>query len=564
MLKFSVKLLQNLDWSIRYKLGLTFAFLLFCFVLNGFVSIFLLLNIQTIEQEQKRNTAYLERLQYNELIFNSKTSLYQNAIFITKSPAVLDDFRLTFDFSDPDPAYQEFEKNFSRLYSSAFNNYLRLNTLIQQLEFDQAAERWRESTPVFQKITDLINNRKQYLHTALNNEERALSDTIVLSISLIVFVTLLSILLSVFLLFLLNHLFVNPINHLQLGLQKVAEGELDQRVEIANRDEVGKLAFSFDSAIQALQRVLQSVQIGASLSSVASELSGASQQQASYANQQAVAIKQLIAVLQELGRTASQIAESATHVSQKTELTLEQIDLVEKAGTNSQYRSQQLADVITTTLTGIEKVSAQVELISQKMLNLDEQSQAISRVVELLNAISDSVHLLSLNAAIEAAGAGVYGERFAVVAKEIRALAQRSRVATKEAGQLITEVQSSSREVVVQIVAGQSEVQNVLQANSQLRQGLQDMENSSYQVSLAVVKLVELAGDVNKEAEMISQATYQQHISNQQIIDTAYSVNDIVQETVLVTENVANNSSQLEDMALQLNKTLKQVKLVSI
>jgi twitching motility protein PilJ len=216
------------------------------------------------------------------------------------------------------------------------------------------------------------------------------------------------------------------------------------------------------------------------------------------------------------------------------------------------------------TLTGVENVGSQVEIISQKMLILDDQSHAIGKVVELLNSISNTVHLLSLNAAIEAAGAGESGERFAVVAKEVRELAKRSKQATEEASQLITQVQLSSREVVDQVTAGQAQVHSVMQANSLLHQSLKELEGSAEQVGSAVVELGLLASEVNKEAEAIKQATYQQLISNQEVISTAYSVSDVAQETVSITENLALNSSELEDMASQLNGVLSQVRLIAV
>jgi methyl-accepting chemotaxis protein len=564
MLKYSVRFLQNLNWSIRYKLGLTFALVLVWFIISGLISILLLFNIQHTEEQQQNYSSFLQHLQYNELVFNSKTDLYQKAIFVTKSSAVLDNYKPSFDFTAADPDAANFEKTFSNLYSASLTHFLKLNAALQQGNFDQAAILWGQYNPDFDKVTTLITGRKAALQNSIANGANELGDTIRLSIILIGSVTIFSVLLALFLLLLLNNLFVNPINQIQLALQHVAQGELDQHIEVPNRDEVGKLAQSFDSAIEALRRVIQSLGIGQNLKTVATQLSAASHDQASFANQQVSAIAQLAAILQELGRTASQIAESATRVSEKTGLTIGQIDRVAKAGETSHFHSQQMVAVVVNTLSGVENVGSQVEVISQKMLILDDQSHAIGKVVELLNSISNTVHLLSLNAAIEAAGAGESGERFAVIAKEVRELAKRSKQATEEASQLITQVQLSSREVVDQVTAGQAQVHAVVQANSLLHQSLKELEGSAEQVGSAVVELGLLADEVNKEAEAIKQATYQQLISNQEVISTAYSVSDVAQETVSITENLAMNSSELEDMASQLNGVLSQVRLIAV
>lgn len=562
-MNYFVKLLQNLNCSIRYKLGLAFALLLICFSIDGIISILLLSTIQGIEAQQKINNTALQELQYNELTFNNKIGLYQNAIFVTKTPAIIDNFRVNFDFSDKNPQHQAFETQFASLYSKSLNHFDHLNSLLQATAFDAAATSWQQYLPDFTNITNLITTHKNYLQQSSTDAEQQLSSAITLSIGLIVVITALSILLAIFLLFLLDNLLIRPINTLQQGLQKVAEGELDQHITVSNRDEMGKLASSFDLAVRALRQVIQSVQIGESLTTMATQLSGASSQQTVYASQQVSAISELTSVLQELGQTASQIAESATRVSQKAEQTLEQIGLVEKARKISYFHSQQMVNVVTNTLSGVERVGDQVDVISQKMLELDEQSQAIGKVVEILRAISNNIHLLSLNAAIEAAGASEHGDRFGVIAREIRELAKRSSIATEEVSLLVSQVQNSSQQVVEQVRAGQVEVQAVVQTNSSMTQGLQELEVSAVQVGDAVIALMGLANEVNREAEVIKQATLQQHISNQQVISTAYSVNEVVQETVALTQNVATNSTELENVALQLNGVLGQVRLVT-
>lgn len=562
--------LKTLHWPIHYKIGLAFTLVLLSFVANGVISILLLLNIQNTNEQQRTNAVYSEQVQRLQLAYLSEVQEFSNTIWLTKLALVSDSFSniITTELDEPElanitPASRTYRANLNKLYQLALDHFKELQLDLRNSNFDLAQSSWRQFQPDFEKVTITIKQWQEYIDTERSLGQKTLSDTIFLSVTMLISLTVFSILLALGLLYLIGRVLVNPLNSLQKALQQMAGGNLDQQLEIVNRDEIGSLAQSFKQAQQALRKVLSGLQIGESLQVITGQLATVSKQQTAGSNEQVIALAQVGAAMQELGRTASQIAESAVQVAALTGTTVQQIERVAEAGKDSQLQAHQMAAVVESALSGVERVGYQVNEFSEVMSGLNRQAEAIGKVVELLGGVTEQVHLLALNAAIEASGAGPYGERFRMVAREIKLLAKRSNQATEEARQLISEVQKSNREALAQINQGRAEVSSVVEANSGLRQHLQSLETSAVQVSESVALLMGVAEQVSGRAEEIKQATQQQRQSSEQVIYSARSVGAVAEQTASATHQIASSSLQLESLTNQLNGILSQVRLAA-
>ncbi len=568
MFHYIIVKLQKLNFSVRYKIGLAFSLLLVCFIINGIISIFLLYNIRDTEEQQKNISLASDWLQRNALAYQSDLTLYADTIFVTNVSHIRDTFSRTiatslaeYNYNIPTKENQDFRIKLAALYSTAFDHFARLENLINSGDFTTARQDWQQFTPNFEAISTLLQNRQQQLEADRANGEKEVSNAIFVSTLTIVSITVFSIALVLLLLFLIEQVLINPLNKLQQALNRVAQGELDQQLEVANRDEVGKLTESFRAAVFSLQQVLRGVQISETLQLVTGQLAAVSKQQTLGSNEQVAALSQVTAAMHELGRTAGQIADNSVQVVDFTTATLTQIEQVARAGELSQQQAYQMTDVVEKTLNGIEHIGWQVAEFSKLITNLTDQTEQISKVVGLINSIATEVHLLALNAAIEAAGAGEYGDRFRIVAQEVKHLAARTTQASQVAHSLINQVQVSSQAAKTQIEKGQAEVEIIVAANDDLRGNLDKLGSSAEQVSQAVTNLLGLAGQVSERAKEIKQATQQQRISSEQVIVSTRSVGEVAVQTLEATQQVATSSSQLESLAHQLNGVLGQIKL---
>jgi len=409
----------------------------------------------------------------------------------------------------------------------------------------------------------MIATRQSEVKAEGEESNKVIQDSTTLSFIVIGGMTVFSILLVVLILWLNESVVIRPLNKLRKGLENIAAGDFEQQLEIPNRDEIGKLAASFTTALGYLRQMVRGVRIGEQLQSVTGQLSSVSNQQRTGATEQVSALMQVLASTQELERTAAQIAESAAQVAELSNDTLEEIGRVEQVGQINQQRTQKMAVAVSSTLSGVEQVGQQVEEFSQLMGDLGKRTDKIEKVVELLGSIADEVHLLALNASIEAAGAGQYGDRFRVVAQQIKQLAKRANQATTEANVLIRDVQGSCRDATIKVDDGLVVVSKVVTSSGELGQALEELELGSQQVSLAFNEVRQISNKLNNEAEGIKQATAQQRVSSTQVIGAVNLVEGVAQQNVTAAQQVVSSTSGLENLTHQLNEVLRQVKLAA-
>jgi methyl-accepting chemotaxis protein len=266
-----------------------------------------------------------------------------------------------------------------------------------------------------------------------------------------------------------------------------------------------------------MEKNIQQVELSTQLGNSAIDLSATSRQQASGSAEQASAITQVTSTIEEMGYTAKQIAQSAENVAGVAEQTLEAVG-----------RGQAAVDE---SVSAMEGIKGRVQELADKVLALGERSQRIGEIIEIINDIADETHLLSLNAAIESAGAGEFGRRFAVVAAEIKNLANRAIESSKEVRGIIAEIQGATNASVMASEEGLKETER----------GVRRV----YEAGRAIEQIVMLAQRTSESAQEISLATTQQRTASEQIVETMREIAEVANQT-------AEGSRQLADAAAMI------------
>ncbi|HEY1014774.1 MAG TPA: methyl-accepting chemotaxis protein, partial [Herpetosiphonaceae bacterium] len=276
---------------------------------------------------------------------------------------------------------------------------------------------------------------------------------------------------------------------------------------------------------QLMEKNIQQIELGTSLSAAASELSSASQQQASGATQQASAVSEVSSTIEELGYTARQIASAADQVRDAAQQTLESL-----------ATGQQAVDEA---IHGMERIKGRVQEVSTRVLSLGERSQQISEIIALIDDVSDETHLLALNAAIEAAGAGEHGRRFAVVAAEVKSLANRTLAAAREVKGVIAEIQTATNASVLATEDSVKEVENGV-----------ELAHRAGQVMDSIVVLGERTAQFAQE---ISLATAQQQTASEQVVETMRDIAEVSRQTASGSRQTAEAATTLTSIAGKLH-----------
>jgi methyl-accepting chemotaxis protein len=281
----------------------------------------------------------------------------------------------------------------------------------------------------------------------------------------------------------------------------------------------------FHSNQKLLEKNIQQIELGSELSTAAAQLLAASHQQASGATEQASAVSEVSTTIEELGSTARQIAIAAEQVAEASSQTLENLSEGQDAVDNS--------------IQAMERIRGRMQDVSTRVLNLGERSQQIGEIIDLINDLSDETHLLALNAAIEAAGAGEHGRRFAVVAAEVKSLANRALAAAKEVKGVIAEIQQATNAAVLAAEEGGKEVERGV-----------ELAHSAGQVMDNIVMVAERTAQSSAE---ISLATAQQQSASEQVVETMREIADVARQTAAGSRQMAESAQMLTAIAERLH-----------
>lgn len=326
-------------------------------------------------------------------------------------------------------------------------------------------------------------------------------------------------------------LMIRPLHALTAAATRIAAGNFEEEIAVSSSDEIGTVAATFNKMTTTIFRSLRS-EIDKSkrlfmtmkdavfqLAGSAGTLTTISVQQSSAASEQASAVQQLTTTAEQVAITARQIMDNA--------------GLVEGCADQASSTCQSGSNDVGAAIAGMEVLSRQVKQIADSMLRLGEDSQRIGGIIEIIDEISDQTNLLALNAAIESAGAGEHGKRFAVVAKEVRRLAERTVDATRQIRELIGEIQTATNATIVVTEEGSKAVDSA--------SSLVDKVDRSFALLMNVVDSTAQA------AREITLSTRQQTSACQQIAETMNEVREVAQQ-------VAGSAVETERTVADINR----------
>lgn len=312
------------------------------------------------------------------------------------------------------------------------------------------------------------------------------------------------------------------------SLQDIAEGEGDlrQRLQIKGAQEIQQISGGFNKFVSNIQQLVAEVQQqnGLLLDS-AGVVSENAQSNQALASEQRERLSRIATAIEQLGATIAEVARNA------------QVAAETARGTRSD--ADQGLTIIATTNRSISELYSEVENIALAVDALAQHSDKIADILNVIRAISEQTNLLALNAAIEAARAGEHGRGFAVVADEVRQLAQRAAQSTQQIQQIIEQLASQSRQAVQASTSGQQRAKD----------GVAAMTHASDALT-RIVNGIRHLDDVNRD---VARATDEQAAVVQDISQSVHASNQLIDDSAAAAKQLATFSADLRQLSTKLH-----------
>ncbi len=333
----------------------------------------------------------------------------------------------------------------------------------------------------------------------------------------------------------LNRQITQSLNRVSKIAAQIAAGDLTQEIEVTkDTTEVGQLLAAFQNMTKSLNSLItQAQKSGIQISSSTTHIAAAGRELEATVNQQAASMHEVKATTRQIAATAGNLAKGMDDVARTALATT-------AAASNSQNNLEKIQ-------AAMQNLVLATNSISTKLRIMDEKANNINNVVTTITKVADQTNLLSLNAAIEAEKAGEYGAGFAVVAREIRRLADQSAVATLEIEQMVKQMQSSVSTGVMEVDKFSSEV----------AQYVEDVGTISVQIAGFIQNVQSLAPQFG----VVSQSMDEQYRGAEQISIAIAQLSEASAQTVQSLQETNNALSQLDDAAQGLQREISQFKV---
>ena len=325
-----------------------------------------------------------------------------------------------------------------------------------------------------------------------------------------------------------------PLRETLAVVDRIAGGDLTQNLRVTRRDELGVLQQGIARMGTTLRELISGIRDGVSqIASAAEELSAVTEQTSAGVNSQKIETDQVATAMHEMTATVQEVARNAEDASQ--------------AAAAADAEAREGDQVVNQAIDQIERLAVEVGRSTEAMAVLQQESDKIGSVMDVIKAVAEQTNLLALNAAIEAARAGEAGRGFAVVADEVRGLAQRTQKSTEEIQTLVAALQSGTQHVASVMNSSRSLTDSSVTLTRQAGTSLQGITRT--------------VSNIQSMNQQIAAAAEQQSAVAEEISRSIINVRDVSEQTAAASDETAKSSIELARLGNQLQMMVSHFRI---
>lgn len=413
-------------------------------------------------------------------------------------------------------------------------------------------------TELDQLYTNLIDINGKYAKEANDDNQISNRNSSIVLISIIV----LSIILFVATSWIISRSIYGPLKQMEYLMQKAKNGDLTVYSDYESKDEIGSLSKSFNEMITQIKSLIMMVRESS--------------------DQVAASSEQLMASAEETNKAAEQIAEASSIMAANGEASVKGTEVVSISTQQMAIGISNIADSITQvsnhsnvtteesekgnialkkTIDQMGSINETVQTSSSIIKDLGERSSEIEKILAVISGISDQTNLLALNAAIEAARAGEHGKGFAVVADEVRKLAEESRRSAEQITHLIHDIQSSTSNAVVSMDKCTTEVQTGLVLINDTGKSFEKILHSASDVSRQSVEVSAAVKQLSSSVEQVAMGIFDISMKTEESSSGSQTVAAGAEEQLASMEEITASAHSLAKMAEDLQAMVNTFKV---